>query len=119
MRKHVSSTALVILSYLKDHLKGYNLNHYGAVVLGCTHFPFFREHIREIFQKGTIIVDGNRGTIQNLKKMLATIGKLHEGSGQVTYYGSGKQVIEGYMMERYLQLLLKIEDGNDGLLFPF
>ncbi len=69
----------VILSYLNERLKDYDLNRYGAVVLGCTHFPFFKNHIREIFPKGTVIVDGNRGTVQNLKNTLASMGKIHEG----------------------------------------
>jgi glutamate racemase len=103
------------MSYLKERLKDYDLNRYGAVVLGCTHFPFFKNHIREIFQKGTIIVDGNRGTVQNLKNMLASLGKIHQGKGQVTYYRSGKRVMEDYSMERYLNLLRQIEDGEGAL----
>lgn len=109
----------VILSYLKERLQNYDLNRYGAVVLGCTHFPFFKNHIREIFPKGTVIVDGNRGTVQNLKKMLASMGRIHEGSGQVAYYRSGRRVLEDYTMERYLQLLRQIEDGEGGLPVSF
>jgi glutamate racemase len=104
----------VILSYLNECLKGYDLSRYGAVVLGCTHFPFFRGHIREIFPKGTVIVDGNRGTVQNLKNTLTSIGRIHEGSGLVAYYRSGKRVVEQYTMERYLKLLGQIEDCGAG-----
>jgi glutamate racemase len=103
----------VIISYLNGCLKDYDLNRYGAVVLGCTHFPFFKNHIRALFPKGTIIVDGNRGTVQNLKNMLISMGKIHEGHGHVEYYRSGRRVIEDHTMERYLQLLKKIEDGCD------
>jgi len=102
----------VILSYLKERLKDFDLNQYGAVVLGCTHFPFFKDHIRAFFPKGTVIVDGNRGTVQNLKNTLVSMGKIHEGSGQVAYYRSGKRVMEDYTMERYLLLLRQIEDGK-------
>ena len=109
----------VIMSYLKERLKEYDLNSYGAVVLGCTHFPFFKNRIREIFPIGTVIVDGNRGTVQNLKNMLASMGKIHEGNGQVVYYRSGKRVMEDYTMERYLKLLRQIEDGEGALPGPF
>jgi len=102
----------VIMSYLKECLKDYDLNRYGAVVLGCTHFPFFKNHIREIFPGGTLIVDGNRGTVQNLKNTLTSMGKIHEGKGQVAYYRSGQRVTEDYTMERYLQLLRQIEQGR-------
>lgn len=104
----------VIRSYLKERLRDYDLSCYGAVVLGCTHFPFFKDQIREIFPNGTVIVDGNRGTVQNLKNMLASMGKIHEGRGQVEYYRSGKRVMEDYTMERYLQLLRRIEAGDPG-----
>jgi glutamate racemase len=104
----------VILSYLKERLKDYDLSRYGAVVLGCTHFPFFKNHIREVFPEGTVIVDGNRGTVQNLKNMLASLGMLNEGSGQVAYYRSGKRVSEDYTMERYLRLLRQIDNDNGG-----
>ena len=103
----------VIMSYLDGCLKDYDLNRYGAVVLGCTHFPFFKNHIRAFFPKGTIIVDGNRGTVQNLKNMLISMGKIHEGHGHVEYYRSGHRVIDDHTMERYLQLLKKIEGGCD------
>ena len=111
---------VVIMSYLKERLKDYDLNRYGAVVLGCTHFPFFKDHIRALFPESTVIVDGNRGTVQNLKNMLASRGKIHEGSGQVAYYRSGKRVLEDYTMERYLQLLRQIENGGESLkaVFP-
>ena len=100
---------VVIMSYLKERLKDYDLNRYGAVVLGCTHFPFFKDHIREVFPEGTVIVDGNRGTVKNLKNMLVSMRRIHEGSGQVVYYRSGKRVMEDYTMERYLKLLRQIE----------
>jgi glutamate racemase len=109
----------IILSYLKASLKDYDLDRYGAVVLGCTHFPFFKNHIRDIFPKETIIVDGNRGTIQNLKNTLESMGKTHEGSGHVAYYRSGKRVLEEYTMERYLHLLRQIEDEKAGFPSPF
>jgi glutamate racemase len=102
----------VILTYLKERLKDYDLNRYGAVVLGCTHFPFFKNHIREFFPKGTVIVDGNRGTICNLKNTLTSMGRIHEGSGQVTYYRSGKRVVDDFTMERYLQRMRQIEEGG-------
>jgi len=106
----------VILSYLTDCLKAYDLSRYGAVVLGCTHFPFFKNHIREIFPEGTVIVDGNRGTVQNLKNTLASLGRIHEGCGRVTYYRSGKRVLKDDAMKRYLQLLQRIESGGMGII---
>jgi len=104
----------VITPYLRKKLKDYDLDRYGVVVLGCTHFPFFENHIRSIFPKGTILVDGSKGTVQNLKSMLMTLGKINNGNGSIEYYASGKRIIDSYPMERYLLLLQWIKSGASG-----
>jgi glutamate racemase len=102
----------VIVPYLKTQLKDYDLNRYGAVVLGCTHFLYFENHIRSVFPKNTVIVNGNKGTVRNLKTTLESLGEINEGKGKVEYYRSGKEVVESYEMDRYLHLLKKIEEAN-------
>lgn len=102
----------VIASYLKEQLRDYDLNHYGAVVLGCTHFHFFMNHIRAFFPENTVIVDGNKGTVQNLKNILTSTGKVNEGKGFVEYYKSGRKVSDISVMNRYLDLLKHMEHEN-------
>lgn len=41
-----------------------------SIVLGCTHFIFYRNYIEEILSKNTIIIDGNKGTALHLKDVL-------------------------------------------------
>ena len=40
-------------------LEPFCLDEYGELVLGCTHFPFFKEVLSEIFPKDTQIIDGS------------------------------------------------------------
>lgn len=101
-------TATVTM-YLRDRLDGYDLNQYGAVVLGCTHFRFFEDHIRSVFPKDTIIIDGNFGTVRNLRKILISKNDFHHGTGRIKYYVSGMEAADTAMMERYLLRLRQIE----------
>lgn len=79
----------VILPYLRESLSGINVNSYGAVVLGCTHFTFFRNHFQKIFPADAVILDGNLGTINNLKRQLEILNRINGGSGLIEYYSSG------------------------------
>ena len=73
---------------------------YGAVVLGCTHFPYYRPQLAQLFAPGTLLVDGNRGTINNL---CARLGDRlpGAGSGAVAYLESGQAAAPG-RFQRYL-----------------
>lgn len=60
-----------------------------AVVLGCTHFPFLREPIRQLFP-GAEIFDGRLGTARRLEYLLDQNGLRSDDSpGSVEYQSSG------------------------------
>lgn len=42
------------------------LEDYSALVLGCTHFNYFKDSFRRILPEGACIVDGNTGTVNQL-----------------------------------------------------
>ena len=56
--------------YIKKQLKDYKLEEYSELVLGCTHFPFFRETLRKIFPNNVQIIDGGYGVSNRLKDIL-------------------------------------------------
>jgi glutamate racemase len=91
-----------ILAYLRAKLTGLDLSQYGAVVLGCTHFLYFKKYIRAVLPPSVEIIDGNLGTVNNLRRQLSHC--LHEGPGEVEYFLSGKPVEASYF-ERFLRLL--------------
>lgn len=92
----------VILPYLQEKLGGVDWSQYGAVVLGCTHFPFFGRQFRQIVPPHVQIVDGNRGTVNNLVQKLGS--NLSVGPGSVAYFLSGERR-EAAEFERYFGLL--------------
>ena len=61
----------IVKSYLKDKLSGYDLNKYGTVVLGCTHFLYYRGLLREILPHHINLIDGNLGTIRHLSNIFS------------------------------------------------
>ena len=75
--------------YLKNSLQSYTLNQYAAVVLGCTHFNYFKQSFRKIFPGEIHFVDGNEGTLRQLRRVLPEQTTPGEPS-KVTYYFSGE-----------------------------
>jgi glutamate racemase len=56
--------------YLREQFGRFHLEDVGAVVLGCTHFLFFRQVIRHILPAGIALFDGNAGTVNRLRSVL-------------------------------------------------
>ena len=61
---------------LHGYFDGYDLETIDSVVLGCTHFPFFREYFRRLMPSSTAIIDGNVGTVNHLRMVLEALGQL-------------------------------------------
>ncbi|WP_010630378.1 glutamate racemase [Sporolactobacillus vineae] len=98
-----------VIPYLKEQLAGFDVTEYGTVVLGCTHFPFFRDSFRELFPEGTDIIDGGPGTARNLKRILAGRHQTGGGTGHVTYYRSGVEVADQETLVHYQHLLDRLD----------
>lgn len=53
--------------YIKEFLNSYNLNEFGHIILGCTHFSIVKENIEKIVKNYNIkVIDGNVGIGNNL-----------------------------------------------------
>ena len=83
---------------------------YDAVVLGCTHFIYFREAFAEHFGGKADIIDGNRGTVNRLVSLLPPerIREDEGKQGKVTFYTSASDDVkeaDGKSRERFSELL--------------
>ena len=96
------------LNYLKKLFAQYDLDHVDAVVLGCTHYVFLKEMIRDLLPNHIAITDGNAGTARQLKRVLAKNGLLNET-------GSGKLDLETSGTEKDLALMQKLLDTNQSI----
>jgi glutamate racemase len=87
-----SGDAAQIRRYLEELLAPF-AGKVSAVVLGCTHYVFCRRMIGEIM--GEIpVVDGNEGTVTNLKRILTEKGMLNSAGGERLFLASDADKIE-------------------------
>ena len=47
-----------------------NINEVAAIVLGCTHFLYFKPMLKKILPKAVRIIDGHHGTVNHLKTQI-------------------------------------------------
>lgn len=73
------------LEYLKEEFLEYNFDEIESVVLGCTHFPLFKEEFKKVFGGKVNIYDGSVGIIKNLK---SHIGDSCDKSTKITLISS-------------------------------
>ena len=78
--------------YLQELFGHYPPEQVDAVVLGCTHYVFLRDMIRELLPERIAITDGNAGTARQLRRVLARQGLLNmKGPGSVELETSGTE----------------------------
>ena len=101
-------------SYLKEELSRFDLNGYSFLVLGCTHFNYFKDTLSTLLPPHVRIVDGNSGTVRQL---IRRIGGVAEGEGKTRYFISDREVTRPEEQARigmFLQRLTRLEE-NHGL----
>ncbi|MBR1559511.1 MAG: glutamate racemase [Clostridia bacterium] len=70
-------------------LEPYSDKQIDAVVLGCTHYPYLREHVQAVLPHAQIF-DGREGTAMRLKSQLEKYGlRSDDAPGIVEYRSSG------------------------------
>ncbi|MBN2280708.1 MAG: glutamate racemase [Candidatus Marinimicrobia bacterium] len=87
-----------------------DLDKIGAIVLGCTHFSFFREIIEEMVNPDICVVDGNLGTARQLKFVLEKEGLIQKSDrpGTIIFQNSDAGKIS--LSEKlYIHQLSKLE----------
>lgn len=66
----------LVMRTLHEYFDRYDLSTIDAVVLGCTHFVFYRDYFRELLPDSAAIIDGNEGTVRHLSVVLEALGQL-------------------------------------------
>lgn len=80
----------VVENQLKYYYKDLDMSKINSVVLGCTHFVFYKEYMENMLNHNINIVDGNLGTTNHLKETLKEKGELRDDNmdGSVEIYNS-------------------------------
>ncbi|MBP3305670.1 MAG: glutamate racemase [Oscillospiraceae bacterium] len=82
--KAVSEESEALLRPLLEPYRG----KLDAIVLGCTHYPFAEEIIRDLAGPGTVLLDGGEGTARETKRRLEDAGLLENGAGELVIQNS-------------------------------
>ncbi len=83
-----------VIPVIREKLSHYDIDSYKTFVLGCTHFPIFRNVFKEVLPAHIDIIDGSVGTIKYLKYLLEQqdICNTQKTGGKLEYFDSGKFV---------------------------
>ena len=109
-----------VREYITQQFGAFDKEKYCALVLGCTHFNYFKPLYREYFGQETLLIDGNRGTVRHLADVLSldmaqdidmSFDKDNEMSwmNNTKYYFSGKEITGGETLQHLKRLHLRLE----------
>ncbi len=76
--------------YITKALSPINLDDFGTLVLGCTHFLYFKKALQEMLSSHIKIVDGNKGTVRRLSSLITRRSDDHDS--HITTLLSGHKV---------------------------
>ena len=109
-RQEFNSSA--VENYLRKEFNGYDFENFSSIVLGCTHFNYFKDTIRKILPSHMKILDGNEGTLNQLARSAHLQIGTAEKIPPVEYFYSGRRVTssdELTRLESYLRRLDEME----------
>ncbi|MEW9701438.1 glutamate racemase [Paenibacillus sp. SI8] len=108
--EHLDFDGPAIIDYFHGKLAKYDLSAYGTIVLGCTHYPFYKSLLRRILPSHMHIVDGSVGTVNRLIQLLSSKdeGFSAKGRGSITFLCSNDDQAYINKMETALQRFLEI-----------
>ncbi|NLK96013.1 MAG: glutamate racemase [Clostridiales bacterium] len=83
-------SSVELKEYIREKYKYYNSDEIGAIVLGCTHYPFIKDTIQEIVGDDIPIIDGGMGTCRELKRRLIEADLISNSNekGKIDIYNS-------------------------------
>lgn len=68
---------LDVRNYLSHSFSKINWAEFDSIVLGCTHFVYFKQIIKQLIPPHIHILDGNKGTIQHLQNTITLNTNSH------------------------------------------
>lgn len=96
--------------YLREALAAFDLKDYSELVLGCTHFNYFKDSFAKIFEHQIRMIDGSEGTVNQLKRVLAQNNQLEENEGRVRYFESGREIVSTEGLKRINRLHRRLDE---------
>lgn len=98
-----------VTEYLTGQFAKFDFSKYSAVVLGCTHFNYFKDTMRQLLPANVRFVDGNEGTVRELIRRLADRQQLETLPQTVDYVYSGRFISDKVELDRLNNYLQRLE----------
>ncbi len=98
-----------LIDLLKDRFATFELEDYFSIVLGCTHFNYFKDTLRQMLPKHIQFVDGNEGTVNRLVNELRHINGFENNKQTIDYYYTGKKVTDSKELSRIDKCLKRLD----------
>ena len=87
-----------VRAYLSEELAKFELERLGSLVLGCTHFNYFKDVLREILPPHVRIIDGIDGTLNRLASELGgglKLASIEDLPSRTAKFNTGGESIKG------------------------
>lgn len=100
-----------VTAYLTKRLSACALDKYGELVLGCTHFNYFKDTFRELLPSQIHMIDGSLGTVRQLMRVLDRRHELVEPE-LIADGGNNWELIKNDICVRYFESGREITDAE-------
>lgn len=97
-------------NYLRGEFAQYNFEKFSSVVLGCTHFNYFKDTMKKILPPHIKFLDGNAGTLNYLIKLANLKSETAKKIPHVEYFYSGRRVTSEKELARLEKYLRRLDD---------
>lgn len=84
-----------VMHYLNACFSTINWSEFDSIVLGCTHFIYFKKLIQQVIPSHIHILDGNKGTVNHLKNTIPPSNTL-SNKNKIDFFSSKKAVPTNY-----------------------
>ena len=101
-----NTTGSDVKEYLEKKFEEYKKQGIAAVVLGCTHYPFVKDLIKEVVGDDIPVVDGGFGTSKELRRQLKEADLLTDSTeqGNIEIFNSSNDSSMIEISERLLNI---------------
>ena len=80
----------IVQRYLQEKLASVDWSQYETVVLGCTHFIYYRDLLQALAGRDVQFIDGNEGTVNRLVSIVGARRTTQpDGGPRIAFYASG------------------------------
>ena len=98
-------------NYLRGEFANYDFKNFSSLVLGCTHFNYFKDTMKKILPPHIKFLDGNEGTVNYLIKLTNLKPETQTKKiPQIEYFYSGRKVTQPEELARLEKYLRRLDE---------